>query len=252
MKRLLRLVLILTAAFPALNSFAGARRFTYIYETATAAPGTFELESWITWRTDRDDDNEFDRLDFRHEIEFGITDRLQGAIYLADWTYRDGRSVENDGSVYAGSAVEFIYNLTNSQTSMFGSALYGELAIGEDLVKLESKILLEKQFGPLVLAYNATVEAEWEGEDLDERTGEFQQTLGASYEIRPQFLVGGELLHEVAFPDWREGEDSVVYAGPNVSARFGNWWATTTALAQLTNVGGEANFQLRTIVGYAF
>ncbi len=250
MKRLLSLVLI--AALPALSAFGGARRFTYIYETTTAAPGTFEFENWVTWRTDRDDDSEFDRLDFRHELEFGITDRLQAAIYFADWTYRDGRSVENDGSVYAGSAVEMIYNLTNPQTSMLGSALYGEVAIGEDLVKLESKILLDKQFGPLVVAYNATVEAEWEGEDLDEKTGEFQQTLGASYEIKPQLLVGGELLHEIEFPEWREGEDSVVYAGPNMSVRFGNWWATTTALAQLTDVDGEPNFQLRTIVGYAF
>lgn len=250
MNRLLRLLLV--AALPALSAFAGARRFTYVYETSTAAPGTFELESWITWSTHKDEDSTFDRLDFRHEIEFGITDRLQAAVYVADWNYRDGRSIENPGYAYDGSAFELIYNLSNSQTSPIGSALYGELKIGEDLVKLESKILLDKQFGPLLLAYNATLEAEWEGEDLDERTGEFQQTLGGSYEITPQFLVGGELLHEIEFPEWSEGEDSVVYAGPNVSIRFGNWWTTATALVQLTNIGGEANFQLRTIVGYSF
>ncbi len=244
--------LLLLSVLPAVTAFGGARRFTYVYETTTAAPGTFELESWITWSTDKDEDSSFDRLDFRHEIEFGITDRLQAAVYVADWNYRDGRSVENRGYAYDGTAVELIYNLTNPQTSAIGSAIYGELKIGEDLVKLESKLLIEKQLGPLVLVYNATVEAEWEGEDLDERTGEFQQTVGASYEIKPQFLVGGELLHEIEFPEWGDGEDSVVYAGPNASARFGSWWATTTALAQLTDAGGEPNFQLRTIVGYSF
>ncbi len=244
--------ILLLALLPALHAFAGARRFTYVYETTTAAPGTFELESWVTWRTDRGDDREFDRLDFRHEIEFGITDRLQAAVYVADWTYRDGRSVENDGSVYTGSAIELIYNLTNPETTTFGSALYGELKIGEDLVKLESKVLLQKNFGPLILAYNATLEAEWEGEDLDEQTGAFQQSFGASYQVKPQFLIGGEVLHEIELPEWEEAEDSVVYAGPNVSVRAGHWWATTTALAQLTNVASEPNFQVRTIVGYSF
>lgn len=244
-------VLVL-AALPTLDAFAGARRFTYVYETTTAAPGTFELENSITWETHRDDDRRFDRLAFRHEVEFGITDRLQAAVYVADWSYRDGRSVENPGSVYEGSAVELIYNITNPQTSALGSAVYGELKIGEDLVKLESKILLEKHFGRLVLAYNAGLEGEWEGDDLQERTGEFEQTLGASYELKPQFLLGGELLHEVDIPEWKNAEPSVVYAGPNVSVRFGNWWATATAMAQLTGIASEPNVQLRTIVGCSF
>ncbi|MGI8821317.1 MAG: DUF6662 family protein [Chthoniobacterales bacterium] len=243
---------LLLATLPALSALGGARRFTYVYETTTAAPGTFELESWITWQTARDDDRKVDRLDFRHEIEFGITDRLQAAIYVADWSYQDGRSVEDVGTAYTGSAVELIYNLTNPQTSVIGSAIYGELKIGEDLVTFESKVLLDKHLGPVVLAYNASLEAEWEGRDLCERTGEFQQTLGASYEIKPQLLIGAEMLHEVVFPDWAKAERSIVAAGPNLSVRFGNWWATTTALAQLTNKAGEPNFQLRTIVGYSF
>lgn len=250
-RRLLLCLLLALSAFP-MGSDAGARRFTYVYETTTAAPGTFELESWITWRTDKDEDRDFEQLDFRHEIEFGLTDRLQMAVYLADWSYRAGKSVENDGTVYTGSAVELIYNLTNPATTVLGSALYGELKIGEELVELEGKILLQKNLGPLVLAYNATLEAEWEGEDLEERTGEFQQTLGASYQLTPRFLLGVELLHEIAFPEWERAEESVVYAGPNVSLRAGKWWATTTALAQLTGSGGEPDFQLRTIVGYSF
>lgn len=245
------LLILLASAWPT-ASYAGARRFTYIYETTTAAPGTFEFENWVTWRTDKDEDHDFERFDFRHELEFGITDRLQAAIYFADWTYRAGGSVENDGSVYTGSAIELIYNLTNPQTSPFGSALYGELKIGDELVGLESKLLLDKHLGRLLLAYNATLEAEWEGEDLDERTGEFQQTLGASYQVKPQFLMGAELLHEIAFPDWQEAEESVLYVGPNVSVRAGKWWATATALAQVTDVAGEPNFQVRTIVGYSF
>ena len=250
MKRTLLILCLLASALPAL-SYAGARRFTYVYEATTAAPGTFELESWVTWKTERADDSRFRQFDFRHEIEFGLTDRLQMAIYVADWSYRRGNSFGSEGSVYTGSAVELLYNLTNPATSSLGSAVYAELKVGDELVGLESKIILQKNLGLLVLAYNATLEAEWEGENLDERKGEFQQTLGASYEVRPQILVGAELLHEIGFPEWQEAEKSVVYAGPNISARAGNWWATATGLAQLTGRRGEADFQLRTIVGYS-
>lgn len=231
---------------------AGARRFTYVYEATTAAPGTFELESWVTWKTERENDRRYRQFDFRHEVEFGLTDRLQMAIYLADWSYQKGDSFARDGSVYTGSAVELMYSLTNPATSAIGSAIYGELKIGDELASLESKIILQKDLGLLVLAYNATLEAEWAGKGLDEKKGEFQQTVGASYQIRPQFLVGGELLHEIAFPEWGAAEESIVYAGPNVSVRAGNWWATVTGLAQLTGVRGEPNFQLRTIFGYSF
>jgi hypothetical protein len=206
----------------------------------------------VTWKTERDDDPRFRQFDFRHEIEFGLTDRLQMAIYLADWSVLKGDSFDRDGAVYTGSAVEFLYNLTNPQTSALGSALYEEIKVGDELVSLESKIILEKHLGQLVLAYNVTLEAEWEGEDLEERVGEFQQSFGASYEITPQFLVGAEILHEIEFPEWEEAGNSVVFAGPNASVRVGNWWATATGLVQLTDSRSEPNFQLRTIVGYTF
>ncbi len=249
-KRLIVYLLLSALLLPSL-SYAGARRFTYVYEATTAAPGTFELESWITWKTQREGDSRFRQLDFRHEVEFGVTDRLQMAIYVADWSYRRGNSFDRDGTVYTGSAVELLYNLTNPETSPIGSAIYGELKIGEELVSLESKIILQKRFGGFVMAYNATLEAEWEGEDYQERVGEFQQTAGISYEITPRFLVGAEMLHEIELPDWKSGEDSVVYAGPNVSFRAGNWWATATGLAQLTDAD-EPDVQVRTIVGYSF
>ncbi len=229
----------------------GARRFTYVYEATPAARGTYEIENWVTWKTERDGDRRYRQLDFRHEVEFGVTDRLQMAIYVADWSLLRGDSFASNGAVYTGSAVELLYSLTNPATSVLGSALYGELKVGDKLVKLESKIILQKNLGRFVVAYNASLEAEWEGDDLEERVGEFQQTLGASYEITPSLHVGAELLHELELPDWRTGEDHVVYAGPNISVRAGRTWVTTTALAQLTDTE-EPNFQIRTIVGVSF
>src|SRR5437016_6295333 len=60
---------------------AGARRFTFVYEATTAAPGKIEFENWVTWKTDKLADSRFNEFDFRHEFEFGLTKRLQAGIY---------------------------------------------------------------------------------------------------------------------------------------------------------------------------
>jgi len=103
-----------------------------------------------------------------------------------------------------------------------------------------------------VVAYNATLEAEWEGVGLEERQGEFQQSLGLSFEVNPHLLLGAEFVHEIAFPAWSESESGKFFAGPNVSLRRRNYWATVTALAQITRAGDEPDFQIRTIFGFSF
>jgi hypothetical protein len=242
-------LLILSAA----SGSAGVRRFTYVYEAPTSAPGGLDIESWVTWRTHTPDDHAFDEVDFRHEFEFGITDRLQLAIYVADWNYRDGNSVESTGFEYSDSALEVIYNLTNPVTDPVGLSLYQEIKAGDRLVELESKIIAQKNFGPLILAYNATLEAVWEGEELAESEGEVQQALGASYELSPRFSVGLELLHELVFLEWSgDKQASNFFVGPNVSVRSGRIFVTMTALAQASRTGDEPDFQMRTIFGVLF
>ncbi len=231
---------------------AGARHFTYVYEATTAAPGSIEFENWVTWGTSPRDDHRFNQVKFRHEIEVGITEHFQASLYLADWSYLESPSENRRGFSYDASAVELIYNLTNPKTSFLGSAIYEEIAIGPREIDLESKLILQKNVGRFVIAYNATLEAKWEGSDYSERSGEFAQTLGVSYEVSPSLSVGGELLHEIDLPDWSAAEDSVVYGGPNVSYRHRNWWVTVTPLVQLTDIHSEVDFQTRAIVGFSF
>jgi len=231
---------------------AGARRFTYVYEATTAAPGSVELENWVTWKSSPAEERDFNSLDFRHEIEFGLTDHLQMGVYLADWGYREDPGANEHGFAYQSSAVELIYNLTNPTTDLLGLALYGEVRGGPEDLELESKVILQKNIGRVVVAYNGTLEATWEGDHLEERGGELSQSLGVSYEISPAFLLGAELLHEVDLPDWSQAEDSVVYGGPNISYRRGNWWATVTPLVQLTEVASEVDVQTRLIFGFSF
>ena len=229
---------------------ANERRFSYSYETTGMPAGVWEYEQWMTWKSY---DNK-DRFDFRHEFEYGITDALTIGVYLADWRYED---VEGEGGEadYKASGVELIYQLTDPNKSPFGSAVYGEVLVGDEKVELEAKLLLQKNFGPLIAVYNAVLEAEWEGEslgDLDESVGVWENTFGLSYQINPSLFVGVEALHEIEFAEWSEAGDHVVYVGPNISVRKGNFFATFAGLFQATGVEGEPDTQVRMIAGFTF
>jgi len=234
---------------PTFPTVGGVCRFTFLYEANTSAQGSLELEKWVTWQR-ATGPGRFDQVDFRHELEYGVTDKFQVSVYLADWLYE--AHPEHSGFVYSDSAIELIYNPANPVVDPVGLSIYGELRAGDRLIELESKLIAQKNFGPLILAHNATLESVWEGNDLSEREGEFSQAIGASYEVSPRLSVGLELLHEFVFPEWRDEEKiRNLFVGPNVSYRRQNWFVTMTALAQATDTKDEPDFQLRTIFGIA-
>lgn len=243
--------------FPSTPLHASDRLFSFIYDTTTAPRGTWELENIVTWKTRRltaGEDPERGRaneFDFRHEFEYGVTDRFQVALYVADWSVRDDAEHSRNAR-YDSSALELIYRLTDPNTSFLGSAIYGEVRGGDESLELEGKVILQKNIGPCVVAYNATIESEMEGRHLDERTGEFSQALGVSWELIPQLSVGAEVLHEVEWPGWARPEPQRVFAGPNASVRRGNWFATLTPLFQLTDNRDEPDVQTRLIFGIHF
>jgi len=241
------LPILLMSILPAIFALGGVRHFTFLYEANTSSRGSLELENWVTWQRTTGP-GRFDRVDFRHELEYGVTDKFQASIYVADWFYENDR--EHSGFAYSDTAIELIYNLTNPVVDPVGLSIYGELRTGDRLLELESKLIAQKNFGPLILAYNATLESVWEGNHLAERQGEFSQALGASYEISPPISVGVELLHEFVFPEWRDEEKiRNLFVGPNLSYRSKSWFVTVTALAQATDTEDEPDFQLRTIFG---
>src|SRR5947208_4630539 len=234
------LVLLLSMA----SAFAGARHFTFIYEAPTSPPGSFEIENYATTRFA----NGFTEAVFRHELEIGITEHFQASIYFANWDY--ARSHENHGAHYDSSSLELIYNLTNPVTDPVGVSLYQEISAGQSAFESETKLIAQKNFGPLIVAYNLTLEAEWEDKGLRERNGEIQQVFGASYEISPRISVGAEMLHEILLPAWHSAEaENNFFLGPNASYRSDRWFATVTALAQTTRTEGEPDYQVRLIFG---
>jgi hypothetical protein len=238
-----REVILFSLMLPSL-SFAGARHFTFVYEAPTSPPGSVEIENWATTQFN----DGFTDAQFRHEIEVGITEHFQASVYLANWDYT--RSSDNRGAHYQGSSLELIYNLTNPAADPIGISLYQEISAGRRLFESESKLILQKNFGPLILAYNLVLEAGWDEEGLRGHNGEIQQALGASYEISPRVSVGAEMLHEILLPAWKTSHaENNFFLGPNVSYRGDGWFATVTALAQTTRTEGEADYQVRVIFG---
>jgi len=235
-----------------LSAQAGGRTFAYNYEASVMPKGSWEYEQHLTWKTDKhNEDSSFDRLDVRHEVEYGLTDRLQAALY-ADWRYEDGQSVEEDRARFRDMALEMIYQLTNPDTDAFGSALYGEVKWGDELFVLESKLLLQKNIGDFILVWNGSVEAEWEGKDYDEKTGELGQTAGISYRLCDRVSLGVEAVHELEYANWDTQGDHVVYAGPTLSVQALGGYFTVSPLAQVTDVDGEADYQTRLIAAFQF
>ena len=225
-------------------AFGGVRHFTFLYEAPTSAPGSVELENTVTWQHG----SNWNDVSIREEFEIGMTDRFQLGIYPLDWSHHS-----EDGFEYNGGAVELIYNLSNPVIDPVGISLYEEISVARQHFELETKLIAQKNLGRWILDYNATLEAKWEDRHLKEQDGEFQQAVGASYEISPRLSVGLEFLHEFVFQDWNDDEKiRNVFVGPNVSYRRNQWFVTITALAQATNTEDEPDFQLRTIFGFGF
>lgn len=249
---LLQVIVLVAIMLVPVERVYAARAFTFPYEATVAHVGEREYEQWVTWRADKDVDPAFDRFDIRHELEFGITGRWQLAFY-ADWRYQDGNSVE-DGAEFRDLAMENIYQLADPRRDPLGFALYGEIRVGDKLLVLEPRLILQKNLGPWIFVWNGVVEAEWEGDDFNytESKGVFENNLGASYELTSSIRAGVELDHKIELKEWSEWQEHVVYIGPNIAYHGHEWWVTLTPTFQVTDVGSEANFQTRLIFGIEF
>ena len=224
---------------------ATERRFAVSYETTTAPAGTIEYEQHFEWEKGAG----FDTFLFRQEVEFGITDRFQLAVYLYDFEH--AREAGMKSTKWAGSGVELVYQMTDPNKSFLGSALYGEVLMNDTDLELEGKLLLQKNLGPLMIVYNGVVEAHWE-DRYTHQVGVLEQTLGVSYQVHPSFSFGLEAKHEVEFDDWSHSGGNAVFVGPNIAYRKGGFFIALAGLFRVSDVVGEPHIELNTVFGYHF
>jgi len=190
---MLRGTLLLTTIFQLtipVVAIASSRKVPWLYEPRTMIAGEVEYEQWITWKTNKASDSDYNEFRFRHEIEWGVTDTFQLAFYVADWRFKQTAAEEH--TYFRDVAIEAIYQLQAPNPEQLGSAIYGEIKYGSDFVELEAKLLLEMDLEHVNLLYNFTIESEWEAIAKANNA-----TVFAAYEIC-EYL--GEQGHEGCEP----------------------------------------------------
>ncbi|MGB8170083.1 MAG: DUF6662 family protein [Chthoniobacteraceae bacterium] len=236
--------------------------FGYAYGAETLPKGKWEVYSWNTARFDKGKGT-YTAWDFKQEIEYGLTDRLQLSFYVNE-RFHDigGGSVESEEGgesdvrlnrfAYEGNQLSLKYMALSPFKDPIGLAFYIEPGYslvdkisGEKITEweLETKIIVQKNFfdDQLITTLNLTGEFEWErarpshgeefnGEMIAEITG------GISYRIAPKWYVGVEGRYHTEFPnmDVNKQEHWAIFAGPVVHYGTERWWATLTWLPQIT------------------
>lgn len=214
---------------------ANVRTFTYTYESATLPAGTHELEFWNTYRAGRAD--VYSRLENRIEAEYGLTDRLMTALYI-NWkkvSERDPLTGELvSESEFSGISTEWKCKALDAAADPIGLAGYFEASGDSDETELEAKLILDKAFGPVVVAYNAIGEAEWhwvpDAFVNDERI--MEHTVGISLAPTPGFGVGAEGRTRSVYLDGAYAVGAA-FAGPVLHYGHGEFWITATCLFQV-------------------
>lgn len=131
----------------------------------------------------------------------------------------------------------------------FGLALYGEATLGLNEIELEAKLLLDKQIGKFLFAFNAVAEQEWEtelelGKTKTESEFIFEFDFGVSYSINNSFAVGLEIRNHNEVTETKGWEHSALFLGPTLSYSTEEWWATLTIMPQVTAFKGATKGNL--------
>lgn len=259
--------------------------FGYTYTADVLPKGKWELEQWATGRVGKETGTFFGG-DFRTEIETGITDRLQGSLYLNYNYHYSHNAVGSSGAIddvnrfgISGTSAEFKYQVLSPFKDPIGLALYLEPGYGtieestgarHQEFELEGKLIIEKHWleDSLVGSFNFTLEPEWEKATGD--TGfhvnlKMEWSTGLAYRFAPHWHAGLEARLQTEYEDADLNRAAFVaaFAGPSLHYGAERWWATLTVMPQIAGwpdsrgVGGltlddHERLEVRLKLGYNF
>ncbi len=217
---------------------ADERRFTYTYEPETLPEGALEFENWVTLGVGRNQtvgQENYNKWDFRQELEYGVTDWYTAALYLNEQSqsYRDPATDANVSEFeWKGISLENRFNVLNPATHAVGVTLYLEGGYSGEEASLEEKIIIGQRHGDWKWAFNIENETEWE-DNLSEVEGEIGVSFGIARDLGKHWALGIEFRNENVLPDYESWENSALFLGPVLSYREDKWWAALTVMPQI-------------------
>src|SRR3569623_2345615 len=242
------LAALAAAAVLALASPARAnpRPLPFTYQSESLAKGTGEVEQFIdfipTQVTNASSGlpTHYLATQLQTEIEYGLTDRLEIALYLM-FVPQPNPSIFTglpELTMGNGSSQRIRYRFAAPGAWPVDVAVYGEVTENDHELELEAKVILQRRIGKLRLITNLWAEREMYYSS--EREWVLNPTLGATYEFSPKFHLGLEGWMRAEYLDGQAGprdfdQGPHVFVGPAFMFNFGPVWWTTGAYARVTD-----------------
>jgi hypothetical protein len=192
---------------------ADQKGYVWTYDYSTLARDSAEVELYQTSVTR--DRKTSDTSDWTQqiELEYGITDHLDAALYQVFEQPAGG------AFNYEGFKVRLRYRVAEKNSLPVDVLLYAEHAENttEDN-EFEGKLVLAKDLGRLNIAYNQIFEKKYERGSSAENA----YAVGVSYEVTPAFRLGVESKGNF--------KDRTYAAGPTLAWSGGRIWANIGAV----------------------
>jgi hypothetical protein len=238
-----------------LQAWATPRPLPYSYPYMTLPRGKLELEQYVDLvpvriaRELASGDREAVwslRSVLQTELEIGLTDRLEGALYFA---FRQTAGTA-PALRFDGLKQRLRYRFAEAGDWPVDLGIYLEVAELHNEIEIEEKILLSRRLGPITVDANLWVEQEYYFQD-GEMKYLYNPTLGASLELRPSLMVGLEYWARGRFdavaPVTSPGpEDAAAstdvpdgarhYFGPTVLVQTGEYFLSLGAYLRLDHL----------------
>lgn len=239
-----------------LPSFAHAdrRSFVWNYEARTMAKGEKELEYYLTSSVNRPEGQDFDQLTFEHqvEIEYGVTDNFDVAMYQI---FRQRETDAGaDTFTWRGYKARARYRFGEIGQYFVDPLVYFEFIHkpAGDEIEFEEKLVLSKNIGHFILAFNGTLEQEIQYK-ADVKEYLYKPGLAAGYQAAPWVVIGAETEARFVSTDPGGYDHSAFFAGPTLSLAGESLWWNIGALFQVTDrYNEEPRYEVRSIVGLYF
>lgn len=260
--RALSLTMMALVSAAALPARADEPIFGFTYTTDLLPKDQKEVEQWLTWLHQKAQ-GYYDELDNRTEFSYGVTDAFQLSGYLNyDWTrafhnavngtttppgsfsdFSAGPNSHFNAARLVGVSVEGIYRVLSPYIDPAGLAFYLQPTIGPNTRKIETRIILQKNFldDRLIVASNLTV-----APDFHVNVTDVNGSVGVSYRFAPNWSFAWEFQNERQMKDVgifarSKWTNDAYYTGPTLHYGGERFFVTLTVWEQLPFAKDYAN-----------